>query len=164
MKYNPKVNEVAASLPGFAAIHPNQEEATVQGALRLIWELQVYLAEITGMPGSSLATLAGAHGELAGVLMVRAYHRANGEAQRKVVLIPDSAHGTNPASAAMAGFHVVTIPSDARGNMDLRALRRAGHPGDGRPDDHPAQHPGPLRPGRRGDLRHRAPGRRVGLR
>ena len=128
MKYNPKVNEVAASLPGFAAIHPNQEEATVQGALRLMWELQVYLAEITGMAGSSLATLAGAHGELAGVLMVRAYHLANGEAQRKVVLIPDSAHGTNPASAAMAGFRVVTIPSDARGNLDLGAVRQAATP------------------------------------
>ena len=128
MKYNPKVNEVAASLPGFAAIHPNQEEATVQGALRLMWELQTYLAEITGMAGSSLATLAGAHGELAGVLMVRAYHLANGEAQRKVVLIPDSAHGTNPASAAMAGFRVVTIPSDARGNLDLGAVRQAATP------------------------------------
>ncbi len=128
MKYNPKVNEVAASLPGFAAIHPNQEEATVQGALRLMWELQAYLAEITGMAGASLATLAGAHGELAGVLMVRAYHLANGDNQRKVVLIPDSAHGTNPASASMAGFRVVTIPSDARGNFDLDAVRQAATP------------------------------------
>ena len=125
MKYNPKVNDAAASLAGLAGIHPHQEEATVQGALRLMHELQGFLTEITGMAGTSLATLAGAHGELAGVLMIRAHHVAAGDDRRKVILIPDSAHGTNPASATMAGFRVVSIPSDAQGNMDLAALRQA---------------------------------------
>ena len=128
MKYNPKVNDEVASLPGFAAIHPLQAPETVQGALKLLHRLQGYLCEITGMQGCSLATLAGAHGELAGVQMIRAYHHARGESERKVILIPDSAHGTNPASAAMAGFQVVTIPSNERGDMDLQALRRASTP------------------------------------
>ncbi len=124
MKYNPKVNDAVASLPGFASLHPLQPEATAQGALELLHRLQEVLQEITGMPGCSLATLAGAHGELAGVLMVRAYHLARGDTKRKVMLIPDSAHGTNPASATMGGFRVVTVPSDERGNMDLDALRQ----------------------------------------
>ncbi|MBI2935829.1 MAG: aminomethyl-transferring glycine dehydrogenase subunit GcvPB [Chloroflexi bacterium] len=125
MKYNPKINDAAASLPGMAALHPLQPDESARGALTLLYRLQGYLKEITGMAGCSLATLAGAHGELAGVLMIRAYHHARGEAQRKVILIPDSAHGTNPASGAMAGFRVVSIPSDAQGNMDLGALRKA---------------------------------------
>jgi glycine dehydrogenase subunit 2 len=124
MKYNPKVNDAVASLPGFASLHPLQPEETAQGALELLYRLQEVLQEITGMPGCSLATLAGAHGELAGVLMVRAYHLARGDTKRKVMLIPDSAHGTNPASATMGGFRVVTVPSDERGNMDLDALRQ----------------------------------------
>ncbi|MFN3973805.1 MAG: aminomethyl-transferring glycine dehydrogenase subunit GcvPB [Dehalococcoidia bacterium] len=128
MKYNPKVNEEASALPGFATLHPLQPEETVQGALRLLWRLQTYLAEVTGMAGCSLAPLAGAHGELAGVLMIRAYHMARGEGHRKVMLIPDSAHGTNPASAAMAGFRVIPIPSDREGNTDLTALREACGP------------------------------------
>ncbi|MBI4234634.1 MAG: aminomethyl-transferring glycine dehydrogenase subunit GcvPB, partial [Chloroflexi bacterium] len=101
MKYNPKRNDEAAAIPGFAALHPLQPEETVQGALRLLCRLQSYLCEVTGMAGCSFATLAGAHGELAGVLMIRAYHLSRGDAHRKVILIPDSAHGTNPASAAM---------------------------------------------------------------
>ncbi|MDP7534796.1 MAG: aminomethyl-transferring glycine dehydrogenase subunit GcvPB [SAR202 cluster bacterium] len=125
MKYNPKVNDEFASLPGLTQIHPLQPESTVQGALKLLWELQQLLAEITGMPGVSLAPMAGADGELAGMLMIRAYHLDRGDTQRKSVLIPDSAHGTNPASAAMAGFDVVTLPSDADGNTDLDALRAA---------------------------------------
>jgi glycine dehydrogenase subunit 2 len=125
MKYNPKINDALASLPGFANLHPLQDPATVQGSLRLMHELQGYLLEITGMAGCSLATLAGAHGELAGVLMVRAYHLERGDRHRQIMLIPDSAHGTNPASAAMGGFRVVSIPSDGQGNMDLEALRRA---------------------------------------
>ena len=123
MKYNPKLNDEIASLPGFSDIHPLQPEATAQGAIRLLWELQEYLNEITGMSGCSLAPMAGADGELAGMLMARAYHIERGDARRKNVLIPDSAHGTNPASAAMAGFRVVTLPSDANGDTDLDALR-----------------------------------------
>ena len=123
MKYNPKLNDEFASIPGFTEIHPLQQDHTVQGALKLLFELQTYLTEITGMAGTSLAPMAGADGELAGMLMTRAFHMANGDPQRKNVLIPDSAHGTNPATAVMAGFKVVTLPSDANGNTDLEALR-----------------------------------------
>lgn len=123
MKYNPKLNDEIASLPGLTQIHPLQPESTVQGAIKLIWELQEYMAEMTGLSGVSLAPMAGADGELAGMLMTRAYHLERGDTQRKKVLIPDSAHGTNPASAAMAGFEVVTLPSDADGNTNLDALR-----------------------------------------
>ena len=123
MKYNPKINDDMAFLAGFAGIHPLQSTAQAQGALELLYRLQEWLTEITGMTNTSLATLAGAHGELAGVLMMRAYHLARGDAGRTKMAIPDSAHGTNPASAAMAGFDVVTLPSDADGNTDLVALR-----------------------------------------
>ena len=128
MKYNPKINDEVAFLPGFAGIHPLQPAAQSQGALELLYGLQGFLSEATGMAATSLATLAGAHGELAGVLMMRAYHLAQGDAGRTKMGIPDSAHGTNPASAAMAGFDVVTIPSDADGNTDLRALRELAGP------------------------------------
>ncbi|MSP79354.1 MAG: glycine dehydrogenase subunit 2, partial [Dehalococcoidia bacterium] len=127
MKYNPKVNDVAASLPGFAGLHPLQPAETAQGALELLHRLQETLQEVTGMVGCSLATLAGAHGELAGVLMIRAYHLASNDQKRKVMLIPDSAHGTNPASATMAGFRVVTVPSDKDGNMDLNELKKSAN-------------------------------------
>ncbi|MCH8869187.1 MAG: aminomethyl-transferring glycine dehydrogenase subunit GcvPB [Chloroflexi bacterium] len=125
MKYNPKVNDEVAAMRGFTEIHPLQPESTVQGALKLMWELQEYLAAITGMPGVSLAPMAGADGELAGMLMARAYHLDRGDTQRTKVLIPDSAHGTNPATATMSGFEVVTLPSDARGDTDLDALRES---------------------------------------
>ncbi len=125
MKYNPKVNDEFASLPGLAQIHPLQPESTIQGALKLLWRLQALLSGITGLPGVSLAPMAGADGELAGMLMIRAYHLDRGDDQRKSVLIPDSAHGTNPASAAMAGFDVVTLPSDSSGNTDLESLKAA---------------------------------------
>ena len=128
MKYNPKVNDEMAFLPGFATLHPLQPAETAQGALELLYRLQQYLGEITGMAGVSLATLAGAHGELAGVLMMRAYHQARDDGGRVKMAIPDSAHGTNPASAAMAGFEVVTLPSDADGNVDLAALRQLAGP------------------------------------
>ena len=128
MKYNPKVNDEMAFLPGFAALHPLQPAETAQGALELLYRLQQYLGEITGMAGVSLATLAGAHGELAGVLMMRAYHQDRGDGGRIKMAIPDSAHGTNPASAAMAGFEVVTLPSDTDGNVDLAALRQLAGP------------------------------------
>ncbi|HEU5434648.1 MAG TPA: aminomethyl-transferring glycine dehydrogenase subunit GcvPB, partial [Thermomicrobiales bacterium] len=123
MKYNPKINEAVARLPGFAGIHPYQDERTVQGALELIWELQEMLAEISGFAEIGVQPAAGAHGELTGVSIIRAYHRDRGDHGRTKILVPDSAHGTNPATAVMAGFAVVTIPSDARGNTDLDALR-----------------------------------------
>ena len=123
MKYNPKLNDEIASMPGLAAIHPLQPDATVQGALKLMYELQGFLTEITGMAGVSLSPMAGADGELAGMLMTRAYHLERGDTRRRNVLIPDSAHGTNPASAAMVGYEVVTLPSDSDGNTDLDALR-----------------------------------------
>ena len=128
MKYNPKVNDELAFLPGFANIHPLQPPEISQGALELLYRLQGFLCEITGMAGASLATLAGAHGELAGVLMIRAHHHARGETQRNKIAIPDSAHGTNPASAAMAGFDVATLRSDKDGNTDLEALHELAGP------------------------------------
>jgi glycine dehydrogenase subunit 2 len=122
MKYNPKVNEEIARLPCFAESHPLQDAATVQGNLALMFELQEWLAEIGGFAAVSLQPAAGAHGELTGLLMMRAFHRARGETQRTRILIPDSAHGTNPASTTMAGFTAVEVPSDARGNVDLAAV------------------------------------------
>ena len=124
MKYNPRVNEVAARLPGLADVHPMQPQETSQGALALMHSLQGLLAEITGMDDVSLAPDAGAHGELAGILIASAYHNSNGGSRRRV-LVPDSAHGTNPATAAMAGFEVESIPSNADGNLDLDALTAA---------------------------------------
>jgi len=123
MKYNPKINDELASLPGLADIHPLQPEATVQGAIRLLKDLQDDLGEITGLPGVSLAPLAGAQGEYAGLLIARAYHDSRSDTARTTAIIPDSAHGTNPASAAMAGLEVVTVRSDAQGNVDVDNLR-----------------------------------------
>jgi glycine dehydrogenase subunit 2 len=123
MKYNPKVNEDAARLPGFAQTHPYQRLDTVQGNLALMYELQTYLAELSGFPAISLQPAAGAHGEFTGILIMRAYHLARGEQARKRILIPDSAHGTNPASTTMSGFEIVQLKSDARGNVDLADLR-----------------------------------------
>jgi glycine dehydrogenase subunit 2 len=123
MKYNPKINEAAARLPGFAATHPYQDPHTVQGNLMLLYELQEMLKEIAGFAGVSLQPSAGAHGELTGVLIMRAYHMDRGEAQRTRIIVPDSAHGTNPATTSMAGLEVLEVPSDPRGNVDLDALR-----------------------------------------
>ncbi len=124
MKYNPKVNEEAARL--FQDLHPYQAPETAQGALQLMYELQDDLAAITGMDAFSLQPAAGAHGELAGVLMIRAYHESRGEGdQRRVVIVPDSAHGTNPATAAMAGYEVREVPTDASGEVDLAAFEAA---------------------------------------
>jgi glycine dehydrogenase subunit 2 len=125
MKYNPKINEEIARLPAFAETHPLQDPETVQGNLSLMFELQQWLAEIGGFAAISLQPAAGAHGELTGLLMIRAYHRERGELKRTRILIPDSAHGTNPASTTMAGFITVELPSDARGNVDLEAVRVA---------------------------------------
>jgi len=123
MKYNPKLNDDIAALPGFNEIHPLQDTETTQGALELMHHLQILLAEITGMAGTSLSPMAGAEAELAGMLMIRAYHINKEDFKRKKVIIPDSAHGTNPASAVMAGFEVVSIPTDENGNTDLDALK-----------------------------------------
>jgi glycine dehydrogenase subunit 2 len=125
MKYNPKVNEEIARLPVFAETHPLQEADTVQGNLALMYDLQQWLAEIGGFSAVTLQPSAGAHGEFTGLLMIRAYHRERGDLKRTRILIPDSAHGTNPASTTMAGFIAVEIPSDARGNVDLEAVRAA---------------------------------------
>jgi glycine dehydrogenase subunit 2 len=125
MKYNPKINEEIARLPAFADTHPLQEAETVQGNLALMFELQQWLAEIGGFAAVSLQPSAGAHGEFTGLLMMRAYHHARGEPERTRMLIPDSAHGTNPASTVMAGFTAVELPSDARGNVDLAAVQAA---------------------------------------
>ena len=125
MKYNPKVNEWAARLPGFAALHPLAPDETAQGTLELLWRLEQDLAEISGMDAVTLQPAAGAHGELTGILMVRAYHRSRGDAARTDILVPDSAHGTNPATASMAGFRTVNIPSALDGGVDLAAFRTA---------------------------------------
>ncbi len=122
MKYNPKWHEEISKLPGFASIHPYQPEESVQGALQLMLELQEYLAEITGMSATSLAPVAGAHGEFTGLLMVKAYHQDRGDKARKKILLTDSSHGTNPASAAMCGFEISTVPSDDEGNVNLESL------------------------------------------
>jgi glycine dehydrogenase subunit 2 len=123
MKYNPKVNEVAAAMPGFAQTHPYQPVYTVQGNMRLMWEVQEFLKEIGGFAAVSLQPAAGAQGEFTGIQMMRIYHYERGERDRNIILIPDSAHGTNPASSAMSGFQVVEVRSDARGNVDLDDLR-----------------------------------------
>ena len=123
MKYNPKVNEVCARLEGFAQSHPLQRDDTVQGNLALMFELQEWLKEIGGFAAVSLQPTAGAQGELTALLMMRAYFRDRGETGRTQILIPDSAHGTNPASTTMAGFEALEIPSDEHGNLDLAALR-----------------------------------------
>ena len=125
MKYNPKVNDEMAAHPGMSEIHPYQPESTVQGALKLIWRLQEILTELMGMAGASVSLKAGAESEFAGMLMARAYHLARGDTRRKKVLIPDSAHGTNPASAVVAGFHVVSLPTNEEGDTDLGALQAA---------------------------------------
>ncbi len=123
MKYNPRVNEETARLPGFAFTHPFQPVETVQGNLMLMYELQEWLKEIGGFAGVTLQPAAGAHGELTGVLIMQAYHQSRNDAKRVKILIPDSAHGTNPATSAMAGLRVVQLPSDKQGNVDLVALK-----------------------------------------
>jgi glycine dehydrogenase subunit 2 len=125
MKYNPKVNELAARLDGFAKIHPYQQEKTVQGALKLMHELGSMLSEITGMEEFTLQPAAGAHGELAGLMIMKSYHQNKNDEKRTKIIVPDSAHGTNPASAAVAGFDVVEIKSNNKGLVDIEALKAA---------------------------------------
>jgi glycine dehydrogenase subunit 2 len=132
MKYNPRINERLAALPGFARLHPLQEEDGAQGALELMWRLQEILAEVTGLDAVSLQPAAGSQGELTGLLLVRAYFAARGEGeQRRRVVIPDTAHGTNPASVTMAGYELTPVRTDARGNIDVDDLR-------GKVDEHTA--------------------------
>jgi glycine dehydrogenase subunit 2 len=124
MKYNPKMNENVARFNGFAHLHPLQDESSVQGALELLYDLQEHLIEITGMDEVTLQPAAGAHGEWTGLMMIRAYHEANGDDKRTKVIVPDSAHGTNPASATVAGFETITVKSDENGLVDLEDLRK----------------------------------------
>ena len=128
MKYNPRINEEMAGLPGFTGIHPLQGEETVQGCLEVLSRLEALLCEITGMDGMTFQPAAGAHGEYTGLLLIRRYHQSRGDAARTKIIVPDSAHGTNPASAVMAGFSVVSIPSNAQGGVDLDALKAAVGP------------------------------------
>jgi glycine dehydrogenase subunit 2 len=123
MKYNPKVAETVAALPGFARLHPHQPEDTVQGALELLWRLERALCEITGMARVTFQPPAGASGELTGLLIMRAFHERQGR-PRRTVIIPDSAHGTNPASVTLSGYKVVQVPSDRRGLVDMAQLER----------------------------------------
>lgn len=122
MKYNPKINEEVAALKGFTDIHPLQPEDTVKGCMEAMKICGDYLCEITGMDYMTLQPAAGAHGELCGLLLILAYHQKRGDIKRTKIIIPDSAHGTNPASAAMAGFEVVIVPSDDRGGVDVKKL------------------------------------------
>ncbi|HAF60912.1 MAG TPA: aminomethyl-transferring glycine dehydrogenase subunit GcvPB, partial [Anaerolineaceae bacterium] len=123
MKYNPRINEETARLPGFAFTHPLQPIETVQGNLALMYQLQEWLKEISGFAGITLQPAAGAHGELVGGLIMRAYHLSRNDTKRTKILVPDSAHGTNPATSNMSGFDVINIPSDERGNIDLEKLK-----------------------------------------
>ena len=124
MKYNPKLNEDIAALPGFASIHPLQPDSTVQGAIQLIYELEQYLAEISGMTLVTLQPSAGAHGELTGLMLIKAYHQSQGEGHRNLVIIPDNAHGTNPASSTLADYRVVEVKTDVKtGGIDMGNLQ-----------------------------------------
>lgn len=124
MKYNPRINEVTARMTGFIESHPLQPINTVQGNLAIMVWLQECLLEITGMKGATLQPAAGAQGEFVGGLIIRAYHKYHGDLKRKNILVPDSAHGTNPATTTMSGFTAVSVPSDDRGNIDLEYLRK----------------------------------------
>lgn len=123
MKYNPKVNEEIAALPGFTKIHPLQPENTIQGCLEVLLKAEKYLCEITGMDNMSFQPAAGAHGEFTGLLIIKAYHKFKGDLKRTKIIVPDSAHGTNPASATMAGFEVINVPSGTDGCVDIEKLK-----------------------------------------
>ena len=123
MKYNPKINEDVARLSGFSRLHPHQPEEHVQGALELMYSLDKYLAEITGMARVSLAPAAGAHGEMTGLMIIKSYHHHRGDYKRKKIVIPDAAHGTNPATVTVAGFEVLQVGSNERGGVDVAALK-----------------------------------------
>lgn len=125
MKYNPKINEDIAALPGFKQIHPLQPEHTVQGCMEVLKTAEQYLCEITGMNRMTFQPAAGAHGEFTGLLLIKAYHESRGDNKRTKIIVPDSAHGTNPASATMVGYSVISIPSAEDGGVDLEELKKA---------------------------------------
>ena len=123
MKYNPKVNEYLSRLSGYTQVHPYQDEEMVQGSLELLYRMDQFLSEISGMARVTLQPAAGAHGEMTGLMIIQAYHQQRGDLRRRKMIVPDAAHGTNPASAAMAGFEIVEVASNARGGVDLDALK-----------------------------------------
>ncbi len=123
MKYNPRINEDVAAMPEFTKLHPYQPESTVQGALEAMYDLSEKFAEITGLEAVTLQPAAGAHGELTGLMIIKAYHKKRGDLKRTKIIVPDSAHGTNPATASVAGFDVVEIQSDENGAVDLEKLK-----------------------------------------
>lgn len=125
MKYNPKINDEMAGLPGFSKIHPFQPAHTVQGCLKALCMAEELLCEITGMDGMTFQPAAGAHGEFTGLMLIQAYHESRGDQKRTKIIVPDPAHGTNPASASMVGYEVVSIPSNSEGCVDLEKLRAA---------------------------------------
>ena len=145
MKYNPKIDDELAALPGFTELHPYQDEAEVQGVLEVMWELEHALLQITGMQRATLQPSAGAHGELTGILMIKAYHAEHGDAARDTVVVPDSAHGTNLASAAMAGYRVVEISSSSRGLIDVDVAPEGALRADRGVDADQSEHAGSLR-------------------
>ena len=150
MKHNPRLHERVAALPGHARLHPLQHPARAQGALELMWNLERALAEIAGLPHVSLQPSAGSHGELAGVLLTKAFHADHGE-ERTKVLTPDTAHGTNPATVTMAGYEVVKVGTNADGGVDVDDLRAKADDRRRLPDAHQPQHAGDLRLEHRGD-------------
>lgn len=123
MKYNPKINEEMAALPGFTQLHPAQPVSTTQGALKLYYEEQKILSELTGLEEFTLNPYAGAHGELTGLMVIRTYHQSRGDDARKKIIVPDSAHGTNPASAAVCGLQIVQVKSLPDGTIDVDDLK-----------------------------------------
>ncbi|HTY14042.1 MAG TPA: aminomethyl-transferring glycine dehydrogenase subunit GcvPB [Candidatus Omnitrophota bacterium] len=125
MKYNPKVNEEVARLPGFTDLHPYADEADAQGTLELLYNMEKYLCAIFGYDAFTLQPAAGAHGELTALMMIKAYHEDRGEGKRSKIIVPDSSHGTNPASASMVGYRTVVVGSNGRGNIDVAALKAA---------------------------------------
>lgn len=125
MKYNPKINEDMSALPAFASLHPYQSDETVQGALEMIYELDMMLSEISGMARMSLQPAAGAHGEMTGLMIIKAYHEKRGDKKRNKIIVPDSAHGTNPASAAVVGFDIIEVKSTDIGTVDIESLKGA---------------------------------------
>jgi glycine dehydrogenase subunit 2 len=124
MKYNPKINEKIAAMAGFAKLHPLQPVETVQGLLEIMWTLERMLAEISGMDAVTLQPAAGAQGELTGLLLIRSHHQEQKQDHRTEILIPDSAHGTNPATATLSGYKTVSVKSDERGGVDLEDLKK----------------------------------------
>jgi len=122
MKYNPKINDILSNMPGFANVHPHQPSETIQGVLQILYEMEKYLCEITGMHSATLQPAAGAHGELTGVMIIKKYHESKGE-HRKYILIPDSAHGTNPSSSHSSGFQAISLKSNEKGCIDIGDLK-----------------------------------------